>query len=211
MRKLIVMFAVSTLATGPLALADDMSYSYLQADLQGGEMTGGYGTLSGSGFAVHGSAEVGPYVTVFGDYGNTEYVGNGLKARFLPGTAGIGGHVAFSQNIDIYGGVSAERLKIRTGVVGFPTEGTSDTFKGWGVYLATRGWIGENFQWLFGVKHRDLKDLQKVDSLSLGGRFYFRRAWAIGMDFTYQKYENYIVYGRDSLGSLNVRYTFGGF
>jgi hypothetical protein len=212
MRKVIVMFALSALATGRSALADDMSYSFLQLDVQGGELDGGnYGTLSG--YALHGSVEVGPHVYLFGDYGNTKYAGNGVKARFLPGTVGLGGHVAFSPNVEAYGGVSAERLTIRTGVVGLPDPDTrtSDTFKGWGIQLAARGWIGESFQWSLGVKRRDLKDLEKINSISLGGRFYFRRAWAVGMDYTYQKYENHIIFGRDSLGALNVRYTFGGY
>ncbi len=212
MRKVIVLFAVAALTLGREALADDMSYSYVQLDLQGAELSGGgYGTLSGAGYAVHGSAELGPWVYIFGDYGNTRYKGNGLKARFLPGTAGLGGHVSLSSTIDLYGGASVEWLTIRTGVVGFPVEGTSDSFKGWGVGLGARGWLGESFQWTFDVKHRDLRDLQNINSISLGGRYYFRRAWAVGMDYTYQKYNNYIVFGRDSLGSLNVRYTFGGY
>ena len=211
MRKAIIILVAGVLVAGRDARADDFSYSYLQADLQGAELNGYFGIVSGSGFAVHGSVEIGPYLYAFGDYGNTKYAGNGLKARFLPGTAGLGGHVSFSPTLDILGGVSAERVKIRTGVVGFPAEGTSATYKGWGVHLGLRGWLGENFQWTFGVKHRDLKDLERINSISLGGRYYFRRAWALGMDYTYQKYDNSILFARDSLGSLNVRYTFGGY
>ena len=104
-----------------------------------------------------------------------------------------------------------EQLKIRTGVVGYPTQGTSDTFKGWGVGVGARGWLGESFQWTFDLKHRDLRDLQNIESISLSGRYFFRRAWAVGMDYTYEKYNNAILFGRDSVGSLNVRYTFGGY
>jgi len=212
MRKLITLFAVAAMTVGRQAHADDMSYSYLQADLQGAELSGGgYGTISGAGYAVHGSVEIGPWVYAFGDYGNTRYAGSGVKARFLPGTAGLGGHMSLSSAIDLLGGVSAERLKIRTGVVGFPQPGTSDTFNGWGIQLGGRGWLGETFQWTFGVKYRDLHELESIYSVSLGGRYYFRRAWALGMDYTYQKYQNYILFGRDSLGSLNIRYTFGGY
>lgn len=212
MRKPITLFAIAALTTGWQAHADDMSYSYLQIDLQGAELSGGgYGTISGAGFAAHGSAEIGPVAYVFGDYGNTRYAGSGVKVRFLPGTLGLGGHMSISSAIDLLGGVSAERVTIRTGVVGFPQPGTSDSFNGWGIQLGGRGWLGESFQWTFGVKYRDLQKLETIYSISLGGRYYFRRAWAFGMDYTYQKYDNTILFGRDSLGSVNVRYTFGGY
>ena len=211
MRKVIPLFAVAALAMGREALADDMSYTYIQADLQGAELNGYFGTISGAGFALHGSAEIGPWIYAFGDYGNTKYAGNGLKVRFLPGTIGLGTHFSLSSAIDMYGGVSAEHLKVKTGNVGFPGPVTSDTFKGWGIMVGARGWLGESFQWTFDVKHRDLHDLESIYSVSLGGRYYFRRAWALGMEYTYQKYDNDILFGRDSLGSLNLRYTFGGY
>jgi hypothetical protein len=211
MRKVFVLLAAAALPVGTGALAGDMSYNYLQADLQGAELSGYFGIISGAGVAVHGSAGIGPWAYAFGDYSNTKYAGNGLKVRFLTGRFGLGGHVSLSSTIDIFGGASVERLKIRTGIVGFPTEDDSETFNGWGVNLGSRGWLGESFQWTFIVNHRDFQDLSSIYSIALGGRYYIRRAWSVGMDYTYQKYDNKILFGRDSLGSLNVRYTIGGY
>lgn len=211
MRKVIVLCAVAAMSIRQ-ASADDMSYTYLQVDLQGAELYGGYGILSGAGHAVRGSLELGKYLYAFGDYGNTKYAGNGLQARLLPRSAGLGVRVAFSSAIDIYGGVSAEWLTIRTAELGFTDDLLFEqSFQGWGAVLGGRGWLGESFQWTFDVEHRELRNLADINSVSLGGRYYFRRAWAVGMDFTYQKYDNHLLFGRDSLGSLNVRYTFGGY
>lgn len=212
MRKAIILFAAAALTSGHEALADDLSYSYLRVDLQGAELSGDFGIISGAGHAVRGSVEIGKYLYAFGDYGNTRYAGYGVKVRFLPVEYGLGGHVSVASGIDLFGGVSAERLKIKTGVVGSPwNEGTSETFRGWAVNVGMRGWLGESFQWTAGVKYRDLRELESMYSVSVGGYYCFRRAWAVGMDYVYQKYDNKVLFARDSLGSFNVRYTFGGY
>lgn len=210
MRKSVLLSAGFLLAaTG--ASAGDMRYSYLQLDLQGAELGDYRSSVNGAGFAARGSLEFGPLLYGFGSYNNTNYTGGGVRVRFIPATAGLGARYVISPTLDVFGGASAEYLRIETGILGFDETNTRDSFKGWGATLGLRGWLGESFQWTFDVKHRDLEDLQKINSISLGGRYYIRRAWAVGMDYTYQKYDNFIVYARESLGSVNVRYTFGRF
>jgi len=211
MRKSLAMFTVAALALGGDALAGDMSYSYVQTDLLGAELSGGgYGTISGSGFGVKGALEAGPYLFGFAEYRNARYAGSGVKARFIPGSLGAGAHVSFSSSLDFFGGVSLERMEVRTGFVGSKGFDVKESFKGWGVGIGMRGWIGENFQWTGMVKHRDLRDLQSITSIMMGFHYFFRPAYALGMDYTYQKFDNHMLYGRDSVGTVNLRYSFGG-
>ena len=209
MRKhLVSLSAAAALTLGGPAMADGMSYSYVQADLLGSQLDANFSSISGAGFGLNGSVELGSHLYAFGGYKTNKYTGNGVRFRFIPASAGLGLHVPLG-SLDIFGGPSIERLKVRFRVLGFAGSSYSQSFDGWGFGLGLRGWIGGSFQWSGGLKYRDMKDFQSLTSITLAGHYFFSPRLALGMGFTYQKYDNFLLYARDSVGSLNFRYSFG--
>ena len=206
-KPLVLLFVAAALPLSGAALAD-MNYSYIQADLLGAHLGSEFNGISGAGVGLQGSAGIGSHLFGFAGYGNARYAGDGVKFRFVPVSLGLGAHVSLSPTINLFGGASVERLRVKKGLVGYGGYTESESFDGWGVDIGLRGWIGESFQWNAGVKHRDLKDLQALTSITAGGRYFFSARFSLGMEFTYQKYDNQFLLARDSVGSLNFRYGF---
>jgi hypothetical protein len=207
MRRRIV-FVVAGLALGGKALAGDMSYSYLQVDLLGGQLDARYASISGSGAGLRGSLELGPWLDVVGGYSSTKYAGDGVKFKFVPRSAGVGAHASLSSALDVFGDATVQRLTIRTGAVGFGGYTDSQSFNGWGVRAGVRGWLGEKFQWTGDLGYNDFKQLQALVTIGVGGSYFFTPKLSLGMDFRYQKYDNYALAAHESIGSVNLRYSF---
>jgi hypothetical protein len=210
MRKRVTFLcAAAALGMSGASLAGDMSYSYVQADLVGAQLDGSYSSITGSGAGFRGALELGPYLYLFADHTSTGYSGDGVKFRFIPDAVGLGAHVSISSALDIFGGASLEHLKTKAGQVGFGGYDISESDKGWGAVIGLRGWLGERFQWTSDVTYRDIKDLQKLASVTVGGYFFMTPTLALGMDFRYDKYDNFVLAAHESVGTLSLRYSFG--
>ncbi len=148
MRKdLILLSAVAAVAAGGSTHAGDMSYNYVQGEVIGTHLKayGDYGdSWDSKGLGIDGSVEIGSIVTGFADLGSTKGTQSGLGLRFTPATLGVGGHIPLSSVIDLTGGASYERVKVKASSGG---ESNSESFGGWGLGVGARGLIAGNFQW----------------------------------------------------------------
>jgi len=207
MRKYLLLSAAAALAVAGQALADGMSYNYIQADLVGSQLRAGGDSTSGSGLGLNGSVEFGAVLTGTVDFGTTKYSESGASLRFTPISAGVGVHLPISNMIDFVGGPSFERMEVKASVSGLGSG--SDSYSGWGLGAGLRGLAGEHFDWTAGLKYRHLKDLKSIVGFSVGGHYYFTPNFALGLDLTAQKFDKNTLDAKESLASLGFRYDFG--
>jgi hypothetical protein len=191
MRKQIALGVVLTAGiAGSAMAAEGFSYSNIEASYTSLNLKGT--TLDADGFGLAGSYGIGENFSIFADYDDLDVDGaEGGSIKHLD--LGVGFHWALNSNLDLTSGLSYESMDI-----GGPNA------TGLGLALGLRGRVGEQLELTGGAKYYDLNkgwDSQTV--LTIGARWYFTPAFAVGADFSDQ----------DDLGSawrLAVRYDFGG-
>ena len=207
MYKRLVLFAAAALVSGH-ALAD-MNYNYVQGSVIGSEIRGGGDSNSGNGFGLNGSAALGgTNLIFFFDVNRTKYTETGASIKFTPTDFGVGYHAPISDTVDFIGGVSYERFKLGASASGVGSGSTTE--KGWGLGVGLRGMIGDKMQWDGGIKYRDVGDLQGILGISVGGRYYFTPAFAVGLELSANKYDK-DVFGfslKENKALLSARFEF---
>jgi hypothetical protein len=193
MRKSAVFGAVAALLAGP-ALADGFSYNYLEANFISTEIEDvepGV-DLEGDGFGIAGAVEFGSSIHGFASVSGTEYE-EVVDIGSL--TAGLGFNHSLAPALDLVTGVSYERLKVEVDDFGGQPE------EGIGLSAGLRGRVGDRVELTAGVKYVNFGDDLDDTSIMAGGRYWFSRKFAAGLDYS----EN----DDGDTWILSLRYDFG--
>ena len=207
-RNQVIFSAAAALLLGGQALAEGMSYNYVQVDVIGSQLRGSGDHTNGSGFGAHGSVGFGQSAIGFFDVGTTKYSESGADLKFTPVSLGLGAHVPLSDMTDFVGTASYERVKAKASLAGFGS--ASDSYSGWGLGAGLRGLAGEKFDWTATLKYRHVSTLKSIFGLTVGGHYYFTPQLALGLDLTTQKYDKSVLDVKENMAALSFRYDFGG-
>jgi hypothetical protein len=203
MRKHLIVAAVAALTMGGYAMADDLNYTYVQADGGAARLSGSGDHVSGSVFGVNGAFAFGSYMYGFADLSTAKYTESGSSLKINPISVGVGAHKALTPMVDLVGGASFERIEFKVGGSGNVHD------SGWGLGAGLRGQATDMVQWNLGVKYRDVGDFQSVISVSGGGSYYFTPAFALGLDLSYSKYDKDVLDVKETAAKATFRYEFG--
>jgi hypothetical protein len=187
MRKQIALGVALALGYAGSALAaDGFSYNNIEASYVSLDLKGTNADADGLGLS--GSYGFNEMLNVFGGYENADVDGPGSIKHL---NLGLGLHWALNPNLDLTSGLSYESVD------------TGPNASGYGLAAGLRGRLGESFELTGGVKYYDLnKGWKSQTTFTVGGRYYFTPAFALGADFSDQ----------DDLGKswrLALRYDFG--
>ncbi|HEX9707864.1 MAG TPA: hypothetical protein VGA24_09535 [Steroidobacteraceae bacterium] len=159
------------LVAAPLAaLADDMSYSYIdlgyvETDLDNGPTADGFGVRGSVGFAEN--------FFVFGEYTNQDLQGIDIDQFAV----GLGGHLSLTEKLDGVGRVGYLDAEASAG-------GVSISVDGYLVSAGLRGKVTDDFELEGHVIHRDLGDDGGDETaFSIGGRYFFTDQLALGVEY----------------------------
>ncbi|HKX59953.1 MAG TPA: outer membrane beta-barrel protein [Steroidobacteraceae bacterium] len=159
------------LAAAPLAaLAEDMSYSYIDlayvdTDIDGvGPSLDGFGLRGSIGFAENWFA--------FGEFAAQSVSGVDLDTY----TVGLGGHYGVADNLDLFGRLGWTKVEISSGPIDIDDDGYL-------IDAGLRGRVGDAVELEGGVRYTDFSDGGDATGLFVGGRFHFNETWALGAEY----------------------------
>ena len=159
------------LAAAPLAaMADDMSYSYVDAayietDIDNAPTADGFGLRGSIGFAENWFA--------FADYADQSVQGIDITSYDV----GIGGHYGMTESLDVVGRVGYTKVELDAG------GGLNADDDGYLIDLGLRGRVGDAVELEGGVHYTDYTDGGDNTGLYVGGRFHFNKTWALGAEY----------------------------
>jgi len=155
------------LAVAPLAaMADDMSYSYVDAGYAETDIDG-LGP-SADGFALRGSIGFGGNWLAFVEYADQSVQNVDLETIAV----GLGGHYGIANGVDLVGHLGYFEVDV----------GAFDD-DGYLFDLGVRGQIGDAVELEGGARYTDLSDGGDDTALFFGGRFHFNETWALGAEY----------------------------
>ena len=160
------------LALAPLAaLADDMSYSYVdlayvETDIDGlGPSADGFGVRGSIGFAEN--------WFVFAEYSSQSVADVDIDDIAV----GIGGHYGLTESLDLVGRLGWMQVDLSA------PGGLEADDDGYLADLGFRGRIGDSVELEGGLRYTDFSDGGDDTSVVVGGRFHFNKTWAIGAEY----------------------------
>lgn len=159
------------LAATPLAaMADDMSYSYVDAayistDIDNAPTADGFGLRGSVGFAEN--------WFVFADYATQSVQGIDLDSYDV----GFGGHYAVNDMLDVVGRLGYLEVKVDAG------GGIDASDDGYLLDLGLRGRVTDGVELEGGIHYTDFSDGGDNTGLYVGGRFHFNKTWALGAEY----------------------------
>lgn len=163
MSRTIKALVASALLVPGLALADELSYSFLEGSWIKGD-NGAY-----SGFGVKGSLEFMENFHGFASYRDLDDLfGTNVDATVME--AGLGLNQSLTPNVDLVATISYLDAELDPG----------DSENGIAVRGLLRGRVGSNFELEGGVSYTDLSDLPEDTGIIIGGRYYVSPTLAIG-------------------------------
>lgn len=167
----VVLGSLMLAATPLAAMADEMSYSYV--DLAYAETDINGVSDSADGFALRGSVGFAENWFAFGEFASQSVQSVDIDSY----AAGIGGHWGLAESLDVVGSLGYFRVELNgPGGSNFSDDG----------YLATlglRGRAGDAVELEGGARYTDLGDGGDSTALYVGGRFHFNRTWALGAEY----------------------------
>lgn len=189
MRKHIALGVALMLGASGTALADGVSYNYLEGIY-------GYTDVKGVGghedsFTVGGSYGFGESFFGFGDISTWD---GGAGNKGTHGSLGLGWHTGLTDTVDFLAGVSFNLID--------PKGGSSET--GYGANIGLRGRMGMNVELNGGVNYYDFGQGLDGFDFGVGGRYYFNDAFSTGLGFAMDDE------GDAKTISVVLRYDFGG-
>ncbi len=156
------------LAAAPLAaMADDMSYSYVDAAYIQTDVDGA--GPSADGFALRGSVGFGQNWFAFAEYASQSVQGFDIDSTAV----GVGGHYGLNEQLDVVGSVGYISFDLNPG-------GSDD---GYMLNLGLRGRVTEGVELEGGVRYTDFSDGGDDTAFYVGGRFHFNKTWALGAEY----------------------------
>ena len=207
MRKHLLLSAAAVLVVGAnAAAAEGPSYNFGQGGLlvSSSKLTGDRET--GLGIGIGGEAEIWKFVYGFVNVGTVKYSLNGGDITITPASLGAGAHMSLGA-VDLFGGLSLERLKVKVNPDGPGGYSVSDS--GPGLTVGVRGVLMENIQWSGSLKYADLGDFDDVTTLGVSGHYYFKPNMAVGINLARTEYDGGGADGETSV-FFNFRYDFSG-
>ena len=165
------MFGGLMLAAAPLAaLAEGMSYSYVDAAYIDTEIDGVGPSLDG--FGLRGSVDFAENFFVFGEYADQSVSGVDLTTF----AAGLGGRYGIAENLDLVGRLGWTKVEVDAGFA----EADDD---GYLIDAGLRGRVGTAVELEGGVRYTDFSDGGDSTGLFVGGRFHFNETWGLGAEY----------------------------
>ncbi|MEO6079509.1 MAG: hypothetical protein ABIQ86_07010 [Steroidobacteraceae bacterium] len=176
MRKYIALGTLMALGVGGSAVAaEGFSYNNLEVSYVLTEVDAL--NLEGDGFAIGGSVAFNDHVFGFSSINDIDYdSGSGISISVI--SLGVGFNWAVAQNLDLVSGLSYEHLKLKISGVGSASD------DGVGVNVGLRGRLGDRVELTSGVKYSDFGHDVNDFTWSIGGRYYFTRNFAAGIDLS---------------------------
>ena len=159
------------LAAAPLAaLAEDMSYSYVDLAYVDTEVDGVGPSLDG--FALRGSISFAENWFAFGEFAAQSVSGVDLDTY----TVGLGGRYGIADNLDLFGRLGWTKVEVSSGPIDVDDDGYL-------VDAGLRGRVGDAVELEGGVRYTDFSDGGDSTGLFVGGRFHFNETWALGAEY----------------------------
>jgi hypothetical protein len=157
------------------AVADDISYNFLELGYQqidfDDELLAGV-DIDGDGYSLAGSFEIGQNTFIAGGYSQADF-DFGVKLDTL--SLGLGYHVGMSDNVDVYGLLSAVRLEASASGIGNQDE------DGYSVEIGLRGMIGDRFELSGSLGYVDLGDGGDGTEVGAGLQYYVTETFSLGL------------------------------
>jgi hypothetical protein len=176
-----VMLGSTLLALAPLtALADDMSYSYVDLGYVSSDIAG---APSADGLGLRGSVGFAENWFVFGEYSNQDLAGVDIDQFAV----GLGGHYGLSETIDLVGRLGYIDAEASAG-------GANVSVDGYLVSAGLRGQVTDAFELEGRVDYTDFGDNGDDTALAIAGRYFFTNQFAVGAEFaTSDDVDSYFV------------------
>ena len=200
--------ALAMLAAGHEALAGDFNYTYVQGGLVGARISSNGDSDSGKGLRLKGAISNDTPMFAFLDFVADRYSSGSDRLKFSNLSAGVGAHLSLRPGMDLVGGVSLERVTMKPRI-SYSLGDTSASRMGLGLMAGIRAQAGEKIEWSAGLNYRDMKKLDSIIGVTVGGRYLFTPALSLAVDATHQKYDKHAVDASESLLDVGVRYQFG--
>lgn len=208
MRKCLILAALGTTAIGSNALADGFNYSYVQGSVLGSRVKASGDSDSGKGFRIEGSISNDQPLFMTFSYSRNKYSADSDHLEFTNAAALAGAHLSLGPNMDLFGGISYDSLKITPHVAYTPRD-TNASRSGLGAAAGLRGRFGPKLEWNASVRYRDMEKIDPVIGLKLGGGYLVTPALSVNVDASYEKYDKSTLDAKESLLAVGVRYQFG--
>ncbi len=152
------------------ALAQDMSYSFVEASYLDTEIDDNNFDVDGDGFGVSGSIELNETFFLQAAYSTQDF---DFSIDYDQVSVGIGAHFPMAENLDLVGAISYVDAEVDTRFGDLDDDG-------YGLDLGVRARLAEQFEVEGGINHVDLDDSGDETSLKLGGRYYLSQELAFG-------------------------------
>ena len=160
------------LAVAPLAaMAEDMSYSYVDLAYVDQDLDGV--SSSADGFGLRGSVGFAENWLAFAEYTSTSVQGVDIELTAV----GLGGHYGITDQLDLVGRVGYFEISLDAG------GGLNADDDGYLLDLGLRGQVTEGVELEGGARYTDLSDGGDDTALFIGGRFHFNKTWAVGAEY----------------------------
>ncbi len=166
----VVLGSLMLAATPFAAMADDMSYSFVDAGYVETNIDDG---PTADGFALRGSVGFAENWFAFVDYGSQSVQGIDIDSY----NVGVGGHYGLTDTLDLVGRVGYSKVELDAG------GGLNADYDGYLLDLGLRGRLGDAVELEGGVHYTDFSDGGDDTGLYVGGRFHFNKTWALGAEY----------------------------
>lgn len=166
----IVLGSLMLAATPLAAMADDMSYSYVDAAYVETDIDN---APTADGFALRGSVGFAESWFAFFDYGAQSVQGIDIDSYDV----GIGNHYGINDRLDLVGRIGYMKVELDAG------GGLNADDDGYLVDVGLRGRVTDGVELEGGVHYTDFSDGGDNTGLYFGGRFHFNKTWAVGAEY----------------------------
>lgn len=216
MRNRLVLAALATMSVGGQALAEGISYTYLQGSLIGTRIKAGGESDGGKGFRLEGAISNDQPIFGFFNFARHKYPSSSENLKFTNASAGVGVRLSLASSVDLVGGLSFETIKIQPFVSYSapvpPPQQPSDSDSsrnGIGLSAGLKGSAGSRIEWNAGVKYRRIEHIDPIVGISAGARYSVTPAIAVGVDAFHEKFDKDTLDATESTVAFAVRYQFG--
>ncbi len=170
MRRIFLILAAATLAAP--AMADGLSYNYLEGGYQRIDLDDDVFDIDGDGFGIGGSFELGRNAFMFASYGTADF-DFGIDLDEL--SAGVGYHVPVGTNTDFVASIAYVRAEADAS--GFGSVDDS----GIGASIGLRSMVTDTVEVFGNINYVDLDDSGDETSFTGGAWFNVTDTFALGV------------------------------
>jgi hypothetical protein len=202
MKKMPALLAVTGFFIAGQARADGFSYTYLDFALGSVHGTNSGNSKNGNAVRVTWEYELGPDLYFLLEGGGTSYdvydPDLDQDVKLSPGilSVGFGFGSSLTPNLDFTAGLSWDTLNLEAQI--YDEFRNIRYFHGAGVHLGLRGRIGKRVQWTAATHYTYVEHVHSIPSVSLGGRFFIFRGFAMGLEGFVRRYDRYPVELKES-------------